>query len=54
MTELQRQAYSNMKSTGRVLLWMVKCQELMELSQIMTKEDVKEIKKCCDLMEGKQ
>lgn len=54
MTEFQKQVYADMKSTDRILLWMAKCQELMEFSSIMTKEDIEGVRKVCDLMEGGQ
>ena len=54
MTEFQKQVYADMKSIDRILLWMVKCQELIEFSSIMTKEDLEGIRKVCDLMEGGQ
>ena len=34
-----------MKSTDRILLWMAKCIELFEFSDILTKEDIKGIVK---------
>lgn len=43
MNEFERQVYADMKSTDRILLWMAKCIELFEFSDILTKEDIKGI-----------
>lgn len=43
MNEFERQVYADMKSTDRILLWMAKCIELLEFSDILTKEDIKGI-----------
>lgn len=51
MTPFAKQVYADMKSTDRILLWMIKCQELLELSEVMTEQDVKGMLKVCDLME---
>lgn len=51
MTDFQRQVYADMKSTDRILLWMVKIQELLEFSEVMTEQDMKGIRKVCDMME---
>lgn len=45
MSEFERQVYADMKSADRVLLWMAKCVELFEFSDILTKEDIKGIVK---------
>lgn len=45
MTPFEKQVYYDMQSTDRVLLWMIKCQELMEFSEMMTKEDILGLKK---------
>lgn len=45
MNEFERQVYADMKSADRVLLWMAKCVELFEFSDILTKEDIKGIVK---------
>ena len=41
MSEFERQVYADMESTDRILLWMAKCIELFEFSDILTKEDIK-------------
>ena len=41
MNEFERQVYEDMESTDRILLWMAKCIELLEFSDILTKEDIK-------------
>ena len=43
MNEFERQVYEDMESTDRILLWMAKCIELLEFSDILTKEDIKGI-----------
>lgn len=45
MSEFERQVYADMKSADRVLLWMAKCVELSEFSDILTKEDINGIVK---------
>lgn len=39
MTDLQKSIYANMKSIDRVLAWLIKAEELNELSALMTKDD---------------
>ena len=41
MSEFERRIYADMESTDRILLWMAKCIELFEFSDILTKEDIK-------------
>lgn len=50
MTGFEKEAYADMKSTDRIILWMLKCKELMEFSEVMTEEDIQGIRKVCDLM----
>ena len=45
MNEIERQVYEDMESTDRILLWTAKCIELLEFSDILTKEDIKGIVK---------
>lgn len=45
MNEFERQVYEDMESTDRILLWMAKCIELLEFSNILTKEDINGIVK---------
>lgn len=45
MNEFERQVYEDMESTDRILLWMAKCIELLEFSDILTKEDINGIVK---------
>ena len=40
MSEFERQGYADMKSADRVLLWMAKCVELSEFSDMLTAEDI--------------
>lgn len=51
MTPFEKQVYYDMQSTDRVLLWMIKCQELMEFVDIMTEEDIRVVRQVCNLME---
>lgn len=40
MSEFERQIYADMKSTDRILIWMIKCMELVEFSNLLTDEDI--------------
>jgi len=40
MTEFEKSVYTDMKSVDRVLLWAIKAIELMEFSDLLTKEDI--------------
>lgn len=51
MTQFERQAYANMRSIDRIWLYMVKVMELVELSRIMTEEDVQGLKRIFKLMQ---
>lgn len=51
MTDIQKQIYSDMRSIDRVMLWLDKCQELIEFSKIMTEEDLIGIQKVYKCME---
>lgn len=44
MTDFERQIYADMKSVDRVLLLMIKANELIEFGEIMTDEDVELLK----------
>ena len=41
MSEFERQIYADLKSTDRVLIWMIKYMELSEFTDILTDEDIK-------------
>lgn len=45
------QIFAESSSTERILLWMLKCQELIEVSRLLSKEDVLLMAKA--LKEGK-
>ncbi len=40
MSEFERQIYADMKSTDRISIWMIKCMELVEFSNLLTDEDI--------------
>lgn len=40
MSEFERQVYADMKSTDRILIWMIKYMELSEFTDILTDEDI--------------
>lgn len=40
MTDFEKQAYANMTSSDRCLLFMARMEELIDLSQLMTNEDI--------------
>lgn len=41
MSEFERQIYADLKSTDRILIWMIKYMELSEFTDILTDEDIK-------------
>lgn len=41
MSKIERQVYADMKSTDRILIWMIKYMELSEFTDILTDEDIK-------------
>lgn len=41
MSEFERQVYADMKSTDRILIWMIKYMELSEFTDILTDKDIK-------------
>lgn len=43
MSEFERQIYADMKSTDRILIWMIKYMELSEFTDILTDEDIKRL-----------
>lgn len=43
MTEFEKQIYEDMNSTDRILLWMIKFENLMDFSKVLTEEDRKGI-----------
>ena len=43
MSKFERQVYADMKSTDRILIWMIKYMELSEFTDILTDEDIKGI-----------
>lgn len=45
MNDLQKEIYSNMRSMDRVMLWIGLCKELIDFSNIMTSEDIRNIQK---------
>ena len=45
MTDFEKQAYASMKSEDRILLWLAKAAELVELQSIMTDEDAQGMKR---------
>ena len=45
MTEFEKQVYTDMSSADRILLWMMKCSEFMEFSEIMTEADIRGLHK---------
>lgn len=40
MTDLQKSIYADMKSSDRVLAWLIKAEELNEFSSFLAREDV--------------
>lgn len=48
---LDYQIFAESSSTDRILLWMLKCQELIEVSKLLSKEDAKLLMKV--MKEGK-
>ena len=40
MNEFERQVYADMKSTDRILIWMIKYMELVDFSNLLTDEDI--------------
>lgn len=38
---LDYQIFAESRSTDRILLWMLKCEELIEVSKLLSKEDAK-------------
>jgi hypothetical protein len=43
MTKFEKQIYEDMNSTDRILLWMIKFENLMDFSKVLTEEDRKGI-----------
>lgn len=52
MTETEKRIYSEMRSIDLVTLWLEKCRDLIEFSQVMTAEDLSGIQKVCEYMEN--
>lgn len=50
MTEFEKQTYKDMSGADRVRMWLIKSFELSELSELMTKEDIKFLKMVFDAM----
>lgn len=50
MTEFAKQTYKDMSTADRVRMWLIKSSELFELSELMTKEDIKFLKMAFDAM----
>lgn len=50
MTEFEKQTYKDMSGADRVRIWLIKSFELFELSELMTKEDIKFLKMGFDAM----
>ena len=53
MTEFEKSVYTDMKSVDRVLLWAIKAIELMELSDLLTKEDILLVRDLVKMERGK-
>lgn len=51
MTEFEKQIYEDMNSTDRILLWMIKFENLMDFSKVLTEEDRKGI---CEIINEDQ
>lgn len=41
MTDLERRIYADMAGIDRILLYLKKCEDLIEFYKIMTEEDIK-------------
>lgn len=41
MTDLERRIYADMAGIDRILLYLKKCEDLIEFHKIMTEEDIK-------------
>lgn len=51
MTEFEKQIYEDMNSTDRILLWLIKFEDLMDFSKVLTEEDRKGI---CEIINKDQ
>ena len=52
MTDFAEKVYADMSSVDRVLLYMIKAQELLEFTKNMTDEDIQLLMRVCKNMEG--